>query len=173
LVLAALIGVGLSSAAPVSSAAVLEARVRQLEDQDAIRKILVDYGVHLDAQDYARYAALFAKDGVWTGGYGTAKGPAAIQAMLEKAMGKPAPGFINKTKSHLMTTMVVTVTGDMATARSRFLVLTADETGKPVPSRAGRYVDQFVREPGGWKIKSRTTYGVIPYADDSAAGARR
>ena len=165
IVLGVVLSVTLSSAAPVSSAATLEAQVRQLEDQDAIRKILVDYGIHLDAQDYAAYAALFAKDGVWTGGYGTAKGPAAIQAMLEKAMGKPAPGFINKSKSHLMTTMVVTVTGDTATARSRFLVLTADEANKPVPSRAGRYLDQFVREVSGWKIKSRKTEGVIPYAE--------
>lgn len=171
LALAVLIGTGLTSAVPPSWATTTEERVRQLEDQDAIRRILVDYGEYLDAQDYARYAGLFAQDGVWTGGYGSAKGPAAIQAMLEQAMGRPAPGFINKTKSHLMTTMVVTVSGDRATARSRFLVLTADETGKPVPSRAGRYVDAFVREADSWKIKSRTTYGVIPHADDRAPGS--
>jgi hypothetical protein len=34
-----------------------------------------------------------------------------------------------------------------------------------VPSLAGRYVDEFVRENGMWKIKKRITNGVIPYRD--------
>lgn len=146
----------------------LEQRVQQLEDQEQIRQVLVSYGEYLDARDYAGYASLFASDGVWTGGFGSATGPAAIQAMLEKNLGKPDPGFINKSNFHLMTTMVVKVTGDTAVARSRYTFFSATPENRPVPLLAGRYVDEFVRENGAWKIKHRTTHGVIPWRDGNA-----
>lgn len=148
--------------------AALKQRVQQLEDQEAIRHVLVAYGEHLDARDYAGYAALFAREGVWTGGFGSATGPAAIQAMLEENLGKAEPGFVNKSSFHLMTTMVVEVDGDTATARSRYAFFTASADNKPVPALAGRYVDQFIREDGQWKIRQRTTHGVIPWRDGNA-----
>lgn len=143
----------------------LQEHVQQLEDQEQIRQVLVAYGEYLDARDYAGYAALFARDGVWTGGFGSATGPAAIQAMLEKNLGKAEAGFVNKTSFHLMTTEVVQVTGDTATARSRYLFFTSTPDNKPGTALAGRYVDEFVREAGKWKIQRRTTHGVIPWRD--------
>jgi hypothetical protein len=145
----------------------LQKRVQQLEDQEQIRTVLVQYGEYLDSRNYAGYASLFARDGVWTGGFGSATGPADIQAMLEKNLGKAEPGFINKSSFHLMTTMVVEVNGDTATARSRYTFFTAADN-KPVPNLAGRYVDEFVRENGKWKIKRRTTHGVLPWRDGNA-----
>ena len=147
--------------------AALEKRVQQLEDEKAIREVIIRYGEYLDARDYAGYASLFASDGVWTGGFGSATGPAAIQQMLEKNMGKPEPGFINKANFHLDTTVVVEVTGDTARARSRYMFFSAVD-GKPVPALAGRYFDEFVRQNGQWKIKTRTSHGVIPYRDGNA-----
>lgn len=143
----------------------LEQRVQQLEDEKAIREVIIRYGEYLDARDYAAYASLFASDGVWTGGFGSATGPAAIQEMLEKNLGKPEEGFINKSNFHLNTTVVVDVQGDTAKARSRYLFFTASPDNRPVVALAGRYVDEFVRENGEWKIKKRTTHGVIPYRD--------
>jgi uncharacterized protein (TIGR02246 family) len=143
--------------------AALEKRVQQLQDEQAIREVVIRYGEYLDARDYAGYASLFASDGVWTGGFGSATGPAAIQEMLEKNLGKPEPGFINKSNFHLMTTVVVNVDGDTAKVRSRYTFFTASPENKP--ALAGRYVDEFVRENGQWKIKKRTTHGVIPYRD--------
>ena len=148
--------------------AALEKRVQQLQDEKAIREVLIRYGEYLDAKDYAGYASLFASDGVWTGGFGSATGPAGIQAMLEKNLGKPEPGYINKTSFHLMTTEVVEVNGDSAKVRSRYTFFTASPDSKPVPSLAGRYLDEFVRENGVWKIKKRITHGVIPYRDGNA-----
>ena len=145
--------------------AALEKRVQQLQDEQAIREVVIRYGEYLDARDYAGYASLFASDGVWTGGFGSATGPAAIQAMLEKNLGKPEPGFINKSNFHLMTTVVVNVDGDTAKVRSRYTFFTASPDNRPTPALAGRYVDEFVRENGQWKIKKRTTHGVIPYRD--------
>jgi len=145
--------------------AALEKRVQQLQDEKAIREVVIRYGEYLDSRDYAAYASLFASDGVWTGGFGSATGPAAIQAMLEKNLGKPEPGFVNKANFHLMTTVVVDVDGDTAKARSRYMFFTASPENKPASSLAGRYVDEFVRENGAWKIKKRTTHGVIPYRE--------
>jgi uncharacterized protein (TIGR02246 family) len=145
----------------------LQQRVQQVEDQEEIRQVLIAYGEHLDGRNFAGYATLFARDGVWTGGFGSATGPAEIQAMLEKNLGKPEPGFINKSNFHLITTEVVQVSGNTATARSRYMFFTTTDN-KPVASLAGRYVDQFVREDGKWKIKSRTTHGVIPWRDGNA-----
>jgi len=145
--------------------AALEKRVQQLQDEKAIREVVIRYGEYLDARDYAAYASLFASDGIWTGGFGSATGPAAIQEMLEKNLGKPEQGFINKANFHLMTTVVVDVDGDTAKARSRYTFFTASPEKRPTVVLAGRYVDEFVRENGTWKIKKRTTHGVIPYRD--------
>ena len=148
-----------------SRVAALEKRVQQLQDEKAIREVVIRYGEYLDARDYAAYASLFANDGVWTGGFGSFTGPAAIQEMLEKNLGKPEQGFINKANFHLMTTVVVEVDGDTARARSRYTFFTASPDNRPTAALAGRYVDEFVRVNGTWKIKRRTTYGVIPYRD--------
>jgi len=148
----------------------LAERVGILEDEKAIREVIVRYGEYLDARDYAGYASLFASDGEWVGGFGHVKGPAAIRQMLVDNLGEPAEGFVNKSSFHLMTTVVVDVDGDTAKARSRYLFFTASPDDRPVVSLAGRYEDEFVRENGEWKIKRRITHGVIPYRDgrDSA-----
>jgi uncharacterized protein (TIGR02246 family) len=145
--------------------AALEKHVQQLQDEKAIREVVIRYGEYLDARDYAAYASLFARDGVWTGGFGSFTGPAAIQEMLEKNLGKPEQGFVNKANFHLMTSVVVDVDGDSAKVRSRYTFFTASPDNRPMVALAGRYVDEFVRENGTWKIKRRTTHGVIPYRD--------
>ena len=146
----------------------LAERVQALEDEKEIRRVLIEYGEFLDARDYASYAALFASDGVWSGGFGTFTGPAAIEAMLEENMGEYPDGYINKDNFHLNTTMVVDVDGDTATARSRYLFVTASPDDKPVVTLAGRYVDELRREGGEWKILRRKSHGVIPYRDGNA-----
>ena len=50
----------------------------------------------------------------------------------------------------------------------RYLFFTRSPDNKPVPMLAGRYMDEFVRENGQWKIKSRKTSDVIPYRDGNA-----
>lgn len=148
--------------------AVLEQRIDRLESEKQIREAIIKYGEYLDARDYAHYAGLFAKDGNWTGGFGSFTGPAAIQKMLEDNMGKPAPGFINKDNFHLDTTVTVEVHGETATAQSRYLFFIKTPENRPQPMLAGRYIDEFVREDGQWKIKTRRTSDVIPYRDGNA-----
>jgi len=163
--LAASLLLAASPSAAQTADAALTQRVQQLEDEKAIREVLVQYGEFLDARDYAAYSRLFARDGVWTGGFGSFTGPAAIEAMLVENLGAPEPGFVNKSSFHLITTPVVDVQGDTATARSRYLFFTASDEGRPNPLLAGRYEDEFVREDGAWKIRRRITHGVIPWRD--------
>ena len=146
----------------------LAQQVRELQDEKEIREVLVEYGEFLDARDYASYAALFASDGVWSGGFGTYTGPEAIEAMLEENMGSHPAEYVNKENFHLNTTMVVDVNGDEATARSRYLFFPASDENRPVVALAGRYVDELVRENGEWKIRTRKSHGVIPYRDGNA-----
>lgn len=143
----------------------LEQRVERMEAESAIRKVLVEYGAYLDARDYAAYSRLFAQDGVWTGGFGSFTGPAAIEAMLKDNLGAPEPGFINKQNFHMMSNPLIAVDGDRAQVTSSYLFWTRSSANTPNPALAGRYVDQFVRENGQWKIAQRTTYGQIPYRD--------
>lgn len=145
----------------------LEQRVQRMEDESAIRRILIEYGADLDAKDYHAYAGLFAHDGVWQGGFGTFTGPAAIEKMLVDNLGAPEPGFVNKANFHMLTNPIIAIDGDRAHVTSKYLFWTATD-GKPTPLLAGRYVDDFVRENGQWKIAKRATWGAIPYRDPNA-----
>lgn len=157
-------------AVPVAASAAtkkptLEQRVQRMEDESAIRRILTEYGAYLDGRDFAAYAALFATDGEWIGGFGRFKGPAAIQKMLADNLGLPEPGWINKSSFHLLSNAIIEIDGDKAHVTSKYLFVTKSDDNKPAPLLAGRYVDEFVRENGQWKIAKRTTYGAIPYRD--------
>ncbi len=164
----AAIGLMLSACAASDVPDELAREVQELQDEKEIREVLVEYGEFLDARDYASYASLFASDGVWSGGFGTYTGPAAIEAMLQENMGAYPVDYVNKENFHLNTTMVVDAEGDRATARSRYLFFTASEEDRPVIALAGRYEDELVRENGEWKILTRKSHGVIPYRDGNA-----
>ena len=118
----------------------LEQRVQRMEDESAIRRILIEYGADLDAKDYHAYAGLFAHDGVWQGGFGTFTGPAAIEKMLVDNLGAPEPGFVNKANFHLLTNPIIAIDGDRAHVTSKYLFWTATD-GKPTPLLAGRWGD--------------------------------
>lgn len=159
----------LSSTPVLAQSLSLEQRVARIEAEAEIRQVLVEYGAYIDGRNYAGYAALFAPDGEWIGGFGRFKGPAAIEKMLVDNLGAPAePGFINKSNFHMMTNPIIRVDGDRAEVTSKYMFWTASAEGRPVPSLAGRYVDQFVKIGGRWKIARRTTWGEIPFRDPNA-----
>ena len=154
----------LIAAAPAAGQnASLDARLRALEDKEQIAQVLIDYGRHLDSRNLAAYASLFADDGEWVGGFGTVKGRANIQAFMEKNMGT---GPNKAGNYHIMSNFAITVTGDTATAWSRWAFVVPGERGATI-SQAGRYDDTFVREKGAWKFKRRTA------SNDTAPPAAR
>jgi uncharacterized protein (TIGR02246 family) len=129
----------------------IEFRLRLLEDKEQIAQLLIDYGRHLDSRDLAAYAALFASDGEWIGGFGKVAGRANIQAFMEKSLGT---GPNRGGSYHIMSNFVITVKGDSATAWSRWTFVTPGERGATI-AQAGRYDDTFVRENGAWRFKRR------------------
>jgi hypothetical protein len=137
-----------------------EARTRKLEDVAAIQSLLVHYGRELDKRDFKAYGALFAQDGSWKGGMGTATGPDAIAKMVAAGFERMAPSLYEKS-FHSMTSFDVAVSGDTATAWSRWTWFVVGADGRPRPERAGHYEDTFVRERGEWKFKSRQAFTEI------------
>jgi len=145
--------------APGASAA--DRRLQQLEDREAIRELLVVYGRLLDKKDLAGYSKLFAKDGVWEGGIGSATGPDGIYKMLETVYARVTPGQYGN-DYHIMSDFIVSVDGDTATSWSRWTWVIEGGKGTPEISRSGHYEDTLVREGGEWKFKHRLTVTEMP-----------
>jgi ketosteroid isomerase-like protein len=149
-----------SQASAEQSISTLAARVRELEDQQQIERVIMLYGSTLDARDFHTYASLFASNGVWSGSMGTFTGPAAIEAAMQKAFrrapGSPpaAPNF------HLLTNVMIEVSGDRATAVSKWTFVRAVDNKLGI-ALAGHYDDTFVRENGRWTFLRRVAPSVL------------
>jgi uncharacterized protein (TIGR02246 family) len=139
----------------------LAVRLQRLEDLEEIRTLLLDYGRHLDSRDLMAYSRLFAKDGEWVGGFGSARGPDAILAFMQKNLGT---GPNRGNTYHILSNFEIVVDRDTATAWSRWTFITPGADGKPVISQAGRYDDVLVREDGRWRFKRRVASNDIPAA---------
>lgn len=133
----------------------LETRLRLVEDQMAIERVLKEYGRTLDARDFSAYAALFAREGEWKGALGSYKGPAAIQAAMEKIFADAAADIPKGRNFHVMSNFIIEVQGNHATARSTFIFYKLNGS-VPEAAVAGRYEDELVRENGAWKFLRRT-----------------
>jgi uncharacterized protein (TIGR02246 family) len=155
-----------ASPAPASDAASLEQRLRKVEDQLAIQRVLVEYSARQDAKDYAGYAALFAREGEWVNGRNVYKGREAILKMLIDLYGTPPAGYVNTESFHISSNPQIDVQGDRATARSRHLLVMRGPNGEPTPMLAGRYEDEFIREDGKWKILRRVDTPVMPTSEE-------
>jgi len=138
----------------------LEARLQRLEDLLEIQQLFIDYGSHLDAGRFDEYAKLFASDGeVKLGPMGRAKGPEAIQALMESILGNRAD---SEKSYHLITSPMVQIDGDSATSEVMWSVVHIGEDGNPELSSLGVHNDELVREDGRWKFRERRGSMRIP-----------
>jgi hypothetical protein len=161
------------AARPSGGQSELQARVQRLEDEEAIRNLLVEYGRLLDAHDLAGYSKLFAREGAWTGSFGTAKGPEEILTMLQKSMGSAPAYDPSKVRSiHLMSNFSIHVDGKRATATSRWTNFARTEDNKLVPRLAGHYNDTLVNEDGNWRFLSREAPRDIPNPETAAEAGK-
>lgn len=151
---AALLGSFAVFAPPASAASALEKRVQILEDREAIRALITAYGYAHDHRDYKTFASLFASNGEWVGGLGSAKGPEAIFALMDKSIGHN-PVAKGSGTVHLMMNDQIKIDGDRATAVTNWLYLVPSEDGTPRAQFLGHYNDQFIREKGEWKFLRR------------------
>jgi len=143
------------------SIAELTKRVDAIEDRQAILAVLVRYGRLLDEKDLVGYSNLFAADGVWEGGIGSAKGPEGIREMLETVFGRVEPGQYGS-DYHIMSDFEIDVDGDSATSWSRWTWIIEGNDGKPTAQRSGHYEDKLVKVGGEWRFKYRLTVTELP-----------
>ncbi len=146
------------------SVAALEHRIQLVEDRQAILDVLVRYGRLLDEKDLVGYSNLFAEDGVWEGGIGSAVGPSGIQEMLETVYARVDPGQYGA-DYHIMSDFEIDIEGDTATSWSRWTWIIEGENGKPTGQRSGHYEDRLAKIDGEWKFKYRLTITELPSAE--------
>ena len=140
----------------------VENRLRQLEDREAIRQLLMNYGRFLDQRDFSAFSQLFAENGgEWIGGMGSAKGPQAIQKLMEDTIGKSTGGS-KLPNLHLFTNEIIDVDGDRATAVTKWIFVVLGDSNHPQLVYIGHYDDSLQREKGRWKFLRRAVYTDIP-----------
>lgn len=144
--------------------ATLEQRLQVLEDKEAIRTLLIDYGRFVDDRNWEAFADLFAtQGGTWNGGMGVATGREAIIEMMRttiEATNRNAAGN-GYSNLHLLGNEQIDVDGDHATALSKWVFVMTGADNGPDVTFIGRYQDRFVRENGSWKFQERIVHGDI------------
>jgi uncharacterized protein (TIGR02246 family) len=140
--------------------AALASRVQALEDREEIRALILAYGQAHDHRDYRTFASLFAANGEWIGGLGSAKGPDAIFALMDKSIGhNPLPE--GSGTFHVMTNDQIKIDGDRASSVTKWLYITAADDNSPKLTFLGHYNDEFVRENGRWRFLKRQSVSDI------------
>lgn len=127
----------------------LEDRIRRLEDREAIRERLYEYGYRLDERDWAGWAALFTEDGVGDfEGWRVAEGRDELEAF-----GRDVVGESFEYSAHVTHNPLVEVEGDRASAR-RYVEVFYALTDGTTAWRQGRYDDRLRRVDGEWLFAS-------------------
>jgi 3-phenylpropionate/cinnamic acid dioxygenase small subunit len=150
------------------------ARLQKIEDRQAIEQMLMgDYPRALDGNDWAAYAALFAKDGTLIMGGGATKvtGPSAIEKYFSS---RPTPGAAASAaqsacpvppgghrSEHVVNNLTLQINGDTATDQAYWQTIVTRDC-KSVVAGAGHYEDVLKREDGRWKFAKREIIDDIP-----------
>lgn len=92
--------------------AALEARLRAVEDELAIHKLIVRYGLAVDTGDAERTAAVFAEEAVYDADVRLMRGRGEVADMVRSARHQEMVGCC----AHQIGPAVVTLEGDRATA---------------------------------------------------------
>jgi ketosteroid isomerase-like protein len=151
-----------------------EERLQKVEDILAIQQLLGDYMTYMDASDYASYSDLFAGDGELIFQRYHLTGPKAIRELMEQGSrnavaSRPAgaPGGLR----HMMSNIVIRISGNQATDTARWIVMSPGADGRPVIGATGHYDDLLRKDGAQWKFKRRVIYADFPY-DNPLAGSR-
>ena len=94
---------------------ILSARLRALEDREAIRDLIASYGPLADTGNAAALAALWHEDGAYAvDGMGESTGRAAIAALIT---GPVHQQLMADGCAHVLSPVTIELDGDRATAR--------------------------------------------------------
>jgi ketosteroid isomerase-like protein len=144
--------------------------VQALEDELAIHRLIVRYGIAADAGDAEAAAATFADDGTYDTDVGIMRGRAGVAAMLS---GERHQGMVGRC-AHQMGPAVVEIQGDRATAVGYSRVYLADG-GRVGIYRVSTNRWRLERRQGQWRVVERTTRllghteALMPFAGSETA----
>lgn len=148
-------------AALLKRADLIDQRISQIEDREAIYRLLVNLQTAMDERDIVRYGLFYAEDGEWCAVSGRAIGPAAIAEFLRPYC---RPWESEQQRSyHSIADVVIDLDGDLATAHGQWRHDFPDEQGQPMAVHFGRFEVVLQRMPEGWRIKRRASFGMLPY----------
>lgn len=132
--------------------AALEARLRRLEDEAAIARLIASYGPLVDAGSAEAVAALWAPDGVYDVDELVMHGRDEIAAMVRSPNHRR---WIADGCAHFVGPPVVTVTGDEALAVCHSLMI-VNQDGRFVVRRATANHWRLRRDGDSWQVTVRT-----------------
>lgn len=141
------------SARPESPAA----RLMGLEDREAIRILLRDYGRLLDERRFEEFGQLFAEDGEYVAGP-TTRGPKAIAEGLRRTFAGNSLG-LGEPNFHVLFNERITLAGAKATASSQSFFVAPGADGAPRIVMMASYEDELVKTPAGWRFARRVVKG--------------
>ena len=145
--------------------AVLERRVRMLEDHVVILRLINSWGPAVDTGTSQAAGDLFDEDGVLESDLSHLEGPADVVAMVESE-GQQA--LIRRGCAHVQTAPLATIEGDVAAATTYSQVYLHAEDGGSGHEvwrvSANRW--EFRRARGGWRVTLRANR-VIDGSGDS------
>ena len=133
----------------------LAVRVRTIEDELAIRRVILSYGPAADAGLTARAASLWVHDGQydWDGGKVPYEGRAAIKGMLD---GDTHQGLIADGVAHFAGPPLIELDGDRATALTYSLIMRREaEAGRFYLWRVSAARWELERVDGSWAVRRR------------------
>jgi uncharacterized protein (TIGR02246 family) len=134
----------------------IEARLRRLEDQQAIYQVVCGYGYAIDGLNAAAVGSCYTDDGVYAvGDIGAFNGRAAIEAISRD------PGHLQLVAAgcaHMSTLPHVLIDGDKAIATCHTMVPMHGEHGFFIGRLSASRLCLARQNDGSWKIVHRQNY---------------
>ena len=134
----------------------LEARLSRVEDELAIRRVLLTYGPSADAGLAAVAASLWTEDGLydWDAAGEPHQGQAGVDAMLRT---EGHLGLIGRGAAHFAGPPLIELHGDTATALTYSLIMLRDaENGRHYLWRVSAARWDMERVGDEWRVQCRT-----------------
>lgn len=147
----------------------LTARIQRLEDIESIRQLKAMYcEICDDDHNPQRITTIFTDDGVWEGkGIGRAEGHAEIRALFERFQ------TMMSYTQHMTMNPRIEVDGDQATGTWYFFGPFTFYKNNQARWQAARYVEDYRRDNGTWKIAHLRVRGPTMIADYEKGWAKK
>ncbi|MBI1814712.1 MAG: nuclear transport factor 2 family protein [Deltaproteobacteria bacterium] len=130
----------------------LTQRVQALEDELAIHRLIVGYGLAVDIGDAERSAAVFSPDGIYDVDVGLMEGRDAVKAMIRGERHQSMVGHC----AHQIGPAIVEVSGERATATGYSRVYLNTRAGTHI-YRVSFNRWELSKQNGAWLITRRVT----------------